>query len=65
MLTVGDYKTQRRSLEHNAENDENMCYIKIELTSGFFYKDGIGYKVDFISKKAEAFPFDFNPVIIE
>lgn len=24
--------------KHNNENDENMCYIKIELTNGFFIK---------------------------
>ena len=37
-----------------------MCYVKIELDSGFFYKDGIGYKVDFQTKTAEEFPFDFD-----
>ncbi|HEY9187326.1 MAG TPA: pyridoxamine 5'-phosphate oxidase family protein [Ignavibacteria bacterium] len=51
--------------KHNNENDENMCYIKVELTNGFFYKAGIGYKVDFITKKAEEFPFEFEVVIIE
>ena len=42
---------------HNDENDENMCYIRVELSSGFFYKDGMGYKVDFIGKTADAFSF--------
>jgi general stress protein 26 len=42
---------------HNNENDENMCYVKIVLTEGFFHKDGQGYKVDFTNKKAEEFPF--------
>ncbi len=45
---------------HNNENDENMCYVKIELKEGFFYKDGTGYKVSFQQKEAEQFPFDFD-----
>lgn len=44
--------------EHNNEQDENMCYVKVELSNGFFHKDGIGYKVDFNSKTAEEFPFE-------
>ena len=51
--------------EHNNENDENMCYVKIEIDSGFFYKDGIGYKVDFQTKTAEEFPFDFDVFTID
>ena len=35
----------------NNENDKNMCYIKIDLSHGFFYKDGTGYDVDFINKQ--------------
>ena len=50
---------------HNNENDESMCYIKIELKLGFFYKDGIGYKVDFENRKAEEFPFTFDIVTID
>lgn len=46
---------------HNNENDENMCYVKIELEEGFFYKDKIGYKVNFKLKEAEQFPFDYDP----
>lgn len=42
---------------HNNENDENMCYIRVDLQEGFFYKDGMGYKVDFKNKTAEEFPF--------
>ncbi|HCF37647.1 MAG TPA: pyridoxamine 5-phosphate oxidase [Thermosipho africanus] len=45
---------------HNDENDENMCYVKIELKQGFFYKEDIGYKVDFEERKVEEFPFKFN-----
>lgn len=51
--------------KHNNENDENMCYIKVELTYGFFYKDGTGFKVDFTAKKAKQFPFEFDIVTIE
>ncbi|OOM74219.1 pyridoxamine 5'-phosphate oxidase family protein [Clostridium sp. BL-8] len=50
---------------HNNENDENMCYVKIELKQGFFYKDGTGYKVAFEAKKAEEFPFTFDIVMID
>lgn len=46
--------------KHNNENDKNMCYVKIQLRHGFFYKDGTGYDVDFISKKAKEFPFTFD-----
>ncbi|MBB2183949.1 pyridoxamine 5'-phosphate oxidase family protein [Lachnospiraceae bacterium MD1] len=42
---------------HNDENDNNMCYVRIDLTNGFFHKDGKGYKVDFVNKTAEEFPF--------
>lgn len=45
---------------HNNENDENMCYVRIELTAGFFYKDGSGYKVNFQTKEAEKIPFEFD-----
>ena len=50
---------------HNNENDENMCYVRIELKQGFFYKDGTGYKVDFEKRKAEEFPFAFDIAIID
>ena len=50
---------------HNDENDPHMCYIRIDLIDGFFHKDGTGYKVDFTAKEADAFPFDFNPVITQ
>lgn len=42
---------------HNNEDDEHMCYVKVIPEAGFFHKDGTGYKVDFIHKTAEAFPF--------
>ncbi|TYQ18436.1 UNVERIFIED_CONTAM: pyridoxamine 5'-phosphate oxidase [Acetivibrio alkalicellulosi] len=51
--------------KHNDENDEFMCYIKVELTHGFFFKDGTGFKVDFITKKVDEFPFVFDIDIIE
>ena len=46
--------------KHNNENDKNMCYIKIDLSHGFFYKDGTGYDVDFINKQATEFTFTFD-----
>lgn len=49
---------------HNNENDENMCYVRIGISEGFFYKDGIGYKVNFKKKEAEQFPFDIDIVPI-
>lgn len=42
---------------HNNENDENMCYIRVDLREGFFHKDSTGYMVDFENKTAEEFPF--------
>ena len=45
---------------HNDENDENMCFVKVELKEGFYYKDGKGFKVDFINQVAEVFPFNFD-----
>ncbi|MFT8349376.1 pyridoxamine 5'-phosphate oxidase family protein [Clostridium saccharoperbutylacetonicum] len=51
--------------DHNNEKDENMCYVKIELKQGFFYKDGTGYKVDFQNKKAVEFPFAFDIKLID
>jgi general stress protein 26 len=51
--------------KHNNENDENMCYVKVELTDGFFYKDGKGFKVDFIAQEAKEFPFEFDMVLAE
>ena len=51
--------------EHNNEDDANMCYIKIDLDYGFFYKDGIGYQANFNKKTAEEFPFEFDIMITE
>ena len=45
---------------HNDENDERMCYIKIDIESGFYYKDKVGYQVDFIKKEVKHFPFEFD-----
>lgn len=49
--------------KHNNESDPNMCYVKVELDQGFFYKDGQGYKVDYVRKVAECFPFEFDIVL--
>jgi general stress protein 26 len=45
---------------HNNENDEEMCYLRIDLKHGFFYKDGTGYKIDFENRTADKFPFTFD-----
>lgn len=45
---------------HNNENDDHMCYVKVELETGFFYKDGTGYRVNFQTREAEEFPFEFD-----
>lgn len=50
---------------HNNENDENMCYVKVYLNKGFFYKDNTGYKVDFDRKSSEKFPFIFDIIKID
>lgn len=42
---------------HNNEDDPDMCYVRIEPTSGIFHKDGVGYRVNFVERTAEAFPF--------
>ena len=42
---------------HNNEDDEAMCYLKIEPTSGFFHTSGVGYRINFEKKEAVSFPF--------
>ncbi|MGL1891627.1 MAG: pyridoxamine 5'-phosphate oxidase family protein [Spirochaetaceae bacterium] len=43
---------------HNNEKDKNMCYVKFVPETGFFYKNGTGYKANFINKEVECFPFE-------
>ena len=50
--------------KHNNEADKNMCYIKIKPTTGFFHKDGTGYKINFTEKTVKTFPFTFDTVLI-
>lgn len=50
---------------HNNENDENMCYIRVDLNQGLFYKDGTGYKINLENKTGEKFPFIFDIVKID
>lgn len=72
-LSEENYSIRKKLIEvfepwyfaHNNENDENMCYVKIELKQGFFYKDNMGYKVDFEKRKAEEFPFTFDIITID
>ncbi len=42
----------------NNEDDENMCYLKFVPEEGFFYKNGTGYKPNFINKEVKKFPFE-------
>jgi len=51
--------------KHNDEADEGMCYLRIEPETGFFHRDGTGYKMDFVRKTANAFPFAFDTVLTE
>ncbi|PKM58450.1 MAG: pyridoxamine 5-phosphate oxidase [Firmicutes bacterium HGW-Firmicutes-3] len=48
--------------QHNDENDQSMCIVRVLLQKGFFYSQGIGYKVDFQAESAEVFPFNFEQV---
>lgn len=51
--------------KHNNEQDEKMCFLRIRLTSGFFYNNGKGYAVDFTQKSADIFPFDFGITVLQ
>lgn len=46
--------------KHNNEDDENMCYLRIKPTNGFFYSMGTGYKVDFEKETADFFDFNLD-----
>lgn len=35
-----------------------MCYVKFIPETGFFYKDGTGYRTDFVNMEAESFSFE-------
>lgn len=50
---------------HNNEEDEDMCYLCVKPTSGFFFKDGTGYKVDFEKQEAKTFPFEPDIVVVQ
>lgn len=56
---------ERWYFKHNDEADENMCYIKINPITGFFHKNGTGYKVNFIERTVNSFPFNLDIVMIE
>lgn len=46
--------------EHNNEDDETVCYVRIQPKTGFFHKDGTGYEIDFENKTVKTFPFAFT-----
>lgn len=50
--------------KHNNESD-NICILKICPESGFIYKDGTGYEIDFLHETAKEFPFEFNTVFVD
>jgi general stress protein 26 len=50
---------------HNNEADPGMCYVKVELQSGFFHQDGIGYKIDFGKRTATASLFECDIALTE
>lgn len=49
---------------HNNESDPYMCYIRIDLSNGFIFKDGTGYQIDFINNSANEFPFQSDIIEI-
>lgn len=51
--------------KHNREEDEAMCFVRIQPSAGFFHQDGTGYRVDFIRREAIEFPLIFDTVILE
>lgn len=50
---------------HNDESDANMCYIRIDPTTGFFHKGGTGYRIKFSERSADIFPFAFDTLLTE
>ncbi len=48
----------------NDEKDPNTCIVQIKLNEGFFYQDGVGYRVDFIHRAATTIPFRFDITVI-
>ncbi|MDO5521239.1 MAG: pyridoxamine 5'-phosphate oxidase family protein [bacterium] len=50
--------------KHNDEGDEAMCYVKVEVEHGFFFKDGTGYDVDFLTQEAKQFPFEMDIMVL-
>ncbi|ADL06747.1 hypothetical protein [Lacrimispora saccharolytica] len=53
----------KQAFKHNDDNHKAMCYVKIDVENGFFYQDGTGYKVDYVNRTAETFPFVFDIVL--
>lgn len=50
--------------QHTNEKDEEMCYLRIELTKGFFYQNGEGYEVDFTQKEVDNYPYLFDVLVV-
>lgn len=45
---------------HNDESSADMCYIRVDPEEGFFHRDGVGYRIDFLGKSVQEFPFVFD-----
>ena len=50
---------------HTNEADENLVYLKINPVTGFFHKDGIGYRVNFTDRTVRTFPYVFDQILTE
>lgn len=42
---------------HNNEKDPKMCYIRVELHTGFTYQDKVGYNINFKTTTADTFTY--------
>jgi len=50
--------------EANNEESPYLCIVKMVPEKGFIFKDGSGYKIDFVGKTATEFPFTTDIVVI-
>ena len=41
-------------------NDDTLTIIRVDLTTGFFYKDGLGYDVNFTKRTLETYEMQFD-----
>lgn len=48
---------------HHDEKDEDTTILRIDIKTGFFYQDDIGYEVDFEKKEVESYPFVYDVIV--